>query len=181
MRGSLDQLWWPVPGWEGFYEVSNRGRVRSLDRWVEGQRRRFWPGVELTPRMGSGGYLSVTLHRAGDQWQVMVHRLVMLTFAGACPDGNEVAHENGIRTDNRLSNLRYTTRADSHNDKRAHGTHLEGERTPAAKLTAQQARTIYQFRGAGRQVALSLAAEHGCCEDNIYAIWSGKSLGSVNQ
>jgi len=173
------ETWRAIPGWEGFYEASDQGRVRSLDRWSIGQRRRFWRGVVLQPRRGLR-YLFVTLHRPGMQRQAEIHRLVLEAFAGPCPAGREVAHGNGDPHDNRLANLRYDTRMGNNADKRRHGTHLEGERTPAAKLTAEQAQAIYQRRGEGRQTALALAAEHGCCEANVYAIWSRKSWRSVN-
>ena len=181
MRGSLDQLWWPVPGWEGLYEVSDQGRVRSLDRWVVnvlGHRRKL-PSVSLLGRKAGAGYLMVTLCKSGVQWREYVHRLVLLAFVGPCPDGCQAAHGNGILTDNRLENLRWTTIQLNHADKRAHGTHQEGEKAPGARLTAQQAIAIYRQRGQGHQTAIRLAAEYGCTRTNVLAIWRGKSWRSV--
>jgi hypothetical protein len=177
MNAIIGEEWKAVPGWEGCYEVSDRGRVRSLDRWVVNQRRRFWAGKVLTPRKATNGYVFITLHDAPRRWQVDIHRLVALTFIGICHDGLEVAHGNGKKDDNRLSNLRYDTRKGNHNDKRMHGTHRQGETHPGAKLTAADALTIYAARATC--AASIMAAVYGCTVGNIYAIWNGKSWCST--
>jgi NUMOD4 motif len=76
-----EEHWAPIPGWHGFYEVSNRGRVRSVDREVtrtDGQRHRF-SGRILRQQPGRGGP-SVVLQRPGGRRHVCVHKLVEAAF-----------------------------------------------------------------------------------------------------
>ncbi len=113
--------WRSVVGYEGIYEVSSKGRVRSLDRMVHN-------GRALHPKAGQllsayrGNYSKVRLKRGdgGRTWNV--HTLVALAFLGLCPEGMEVCHNNGDPHDNRLSNLRYDTHVANSLDRREHGT-----------------------------------------------------------
>lgn len=131
---STHERWLPVPGYEGSYEVSDHGKVRSLDRKVhrtDGLTRIFY-GKTMSPNvMPHGGHLSVCLsggtrkNRKG----AYIHRLVMAAFVGPCPEGMEVCHNNGNPTDNRLTNLRYGTAADNRSDSVKHGTHPNTAKT----------------------------------------------------
>jgi len=118
------ERWKPVVGYEGLYEVSDQGRVRSLDRWYDRPAsrrkpkpwRRCYPGqmISLTPN--GAGYPRVNLHRNRKREEKLVHWLVLEAFVGPCPDGEEGLHGNDIKTDNRLSNLRWGTRSDNVKD-----------------------------------------------------------------
>lgn len=92
------ETWKPVVGYEGLYEVSDWGRVKSVGRGKE----RI---LKLTPN--TLGYLQVSLHKNGEQKTCKVHQLVMRAFVGECPDGYEVDHYDWDRKNNRLNNLRY--------------------------------------------------------------------------
>lgn len=104
------ERWRPVSGYEGHYEVSDRGRVRSLDRTIQmrnGRTRRI-KGKLIKPivhRSGSAeGYAYVNLAKGGTSVATIVHRLVVDAFvAGGAT--NEVRHANGNRSDNTLPNL----------------------------------------------------------------------------
>lgn len=117
-----DIEWRTIPGWEGFYEVSNDGQVRSLER----VNRR---GIAVPSRILKlsmtvrGGYPRVSLCDAGKKSYKTVHRLVMMTFVGECPEGLEVLHGDGDPTNNRLSNLSYDTHAENTRDTVRHGRH----------------------------------------------------------
>jgi hypothetical protein len=104
------EVWKLVPEYDGKYEVSDQGRVRSF--------RRYPQGVILRPGRMPGGHLSVALGRGNSQ---CVHKLVLLTFVGAAPDKHECLHINGIPNDNRLTNLRWGTRSENMKDAYAHG------------------------------------------------------------
>lgn len=90
-----DQLetWKSVPGFEGAYEVSDHGRVRSLDRVTDRGRR--WKGKIMTPSTMPRGYQVVTLWRGGKQETALVHRLVLFAFEGIAPAGMEALHGDG--------------------------------------------------------------------------------------
>lgn len=125
------EIWKAIPGYEGFYEVSDQGRVRSLDRIVpasNGTSRRL-RGKIKAPQTGAEGYLMVTLYRGSEGRTMTVHRIVMNTFAGPRPEGMERCHNNGDRTDNRLANLRYDTRSENMFDTVRHGTNDRKNRT----------------------------------------------------
>jgi hypothetical protein len=118
----MEEIWKDIPGYEGRYQVSDQGRVRSVDRVVQSINHytrqpfdRHLKGQILRPgRFTSSGHVSVILgHKA---WCSPVHTLVMLAFVGPCPEGMEVCHNNGIASDNRLANLRYDTRSENVKD-----------------------------------------------------------------
>lgn len=117
------EQWRPVVGFEGSYEVSNHGRVRSLPRYVNSKycQRRI-PGKILTPFAKTYGHLAVHLSAGKRRVNRHIHRLVMEAFVGPCPDGMECCHNNGDASDNRLTNLRWDTSASNTADVTAHGT-----------------------------------------------------------
>lgn len=121
---STTEQWKPIPGWEGYYEASDMGRVRSIRRTVKttsGQR--TFLGQILNPAASADLHFTVGLYRDGAGKCMRVHRLVMAAFVGPCPDGMEVCHNNGNPADNRLVNLRYDTRSENMIDASIHGTH----------------------------------------------------------
>ena len=105
--------WRDVIDFEGCYQVSSLGRVRSLDRTVHlscGQARQY-RGKILKPGLDKrSGHLKVWLARRESEW---IHRLVCGAFHGPCPDGHEVLHDNHNPADNNLRNLRYGTRSEN--------------------------------------------------------------------
>ena len=113
------EVWKDIPGYEGEYQASNEGRIKSLERkavsknWYTGEPfYRTVPERILRPgRYCKGGHVSVIL-RKGTSGKP-VHQLVMKTFIGEPPSGMEVLHINGVPTDNHLSNLRYGTRTEN--------------------------------------------------------------------
>jgi hypothetical protein len=124
----MEEEWREIPGFPG-YEASDTGRVRSF---LNTQRRRVERPKVLCPYIGKSGYASVALNNK-TQW---VHRLVLLAFGGApSSQGLECCHINGVRADNRASNLRWGTRIENRHDSLRHATRARGERSPQAKLT----------------------------------------------
>lgn len=109
------EIWLPVVGYEGLYEVSNLGNVRSVDRVVSVRNRwgdvseRRYTGKMLTACASGSGHLVVALYRQGVRTTPNVHRLVLAAFVGPCPDGMECCHWDDDPTNNRLENLRWDT------------------------------------------------------------------------
>jgi len=98
----LRERWRDIRGYEGSYQVSDQGRIRSLDR-IDGQGRN-WKGRILRPkgRRNGKGYLNVCLSggsKAHKEYRE-IHRLVLETFRGPCPHGLEGCHRNGMAREN---------------------------------------------------------------------------------
>lgn len=105
----MSEQWLPVYRFEDNYEVSNYGRVRSLERWVAGRNgsQRRLQGQMLQPRKREDGAMAVNLWKDNKYQQRLVHRLVLESFDRPQPRGTEAAHINLIPHDNRRENLRW--------------------------------------------------------------------------
>lgn len=106
-----EEKWIAVDGYEGIYEVSNLGNVRSLDREIavtKGGTRRL-SGANLNPCTGDGGYVRCVLHKDGGSKTVYVHQLVARAFCSGEESGKDVNHINARKHDNRASNLEWVT------------------------------------------------------------------------
>jgi hypothetical protein len=132
-----------VKGFEGFYEVSDQGRVRSLERQVK-----KWDGFrtvkarELKPHKKSNGYLDVTLFRENRRFIKGIHCLVAEAFLEKPLGADRVLHNNDIKTDNRLANLRWGTHQENMKDAIRNGRCPKGEEAVWSKLTAEQVLAI---------------------------------------
>jgi hypothetical protein len=124
---SSDEEWRSVPGYDR-YQISNRGRIKRLERdeLVGGRYARRKPERLLRP-WSRKGYLFVLLYDEKHRRQLAVHRLVLLTFAGECPPGMETRHLNGVRDDNRWpENLCWWTPSENVADAFRHGKRARG-------------------------------------------------------
>lgn len=132
MTTLLLDYWKPVVGFEGRYEVSVTGAVRSLERRARvgnGATRLVWATL-LKPGLASNGYYTVALGRGNSR---TLHSLIAEAFIGPCPTGHEVLHKDGRRINSRLSNLRYGTRRENISDAVAHGTWMSPSRAEHCK------------------------------------------------
>jgi hypothetical protein len=134
--------WRAIPGWVGFYEVSDEGCVRSLRA-----------GRELKPIRKNHGYYCVSLRRGSRNEQRLIHLQVLRAFVGEPPVGHEGCHNDGDKANNRLSNLRWDTRRNNHQDKYAHGTMSRGEKHPFAKLTEAAVRRLRSGESSAKEIA----------------------------
>lgn len=103
------EIWKPVSGYEGFYEVSNLGRVKSLPRWVNTANggKQYRPGKVLKPQF-NGAYYHVRLSVHHKIKIFLVHRLVAKSFIAPIEGKPWVNHINGIKTDNEVWNLEWS-------------------------------------------------------------------------
>lgn len=140
----MTEEWKPVPDVPG-YEASSLGRVRSLPRKSKGGKN--VPGKILSLQTNRAGYKTVSMGE--DHLTKSVHRIVAKAFHGMPPDGMEVCHNNGVKSDNRPENLRYGTRRENLLDRNAHGTGVVGEKNPMAKLTDYETQFIHFMKICG--------------------------------
>jgi hypothetical protein len=154
------EVWKPVVGFEGLYEVSNLGTVRSTGRGKAWQTSRL-----MKPSIDRRGYANVALSNGVTRRTTRaVHRIVLEAFAGCRPSGMECRHLNGDKRDNRLRNLQWGTPKENAADRRKHGQQPE-------KLTASQVEEIRAradaWRAAGRSFYRMLAREYGVSSSHI--------------
>lgn len=134
------EVWKDVPGYEGKYQASTMGRIRSLVKQKPGK----FLILKQYPEVG--GYLCVHMRPTGRLRKV--HVIVLTAFVGPKPPKLCGAHLNGIRTDNRLENLKWCTYKENLSHKVLHGTHKEGESISWSKLTNHSVkciRALYNF------------------------------------
>ena len=107
----MEESWKPVVGYEGLYEVSDLGRVRSLDRVVKGKRNSKWErkGRILQQADRGNGYYAVCLHKSGTQKMYLVHRLVAVAFIPNPFNKPCVNHLDENKQNNAISNLEWAT------------------------------------------------------------------------
>ena len=135
--------WLPVPDYEGFYEVSNLGCVRSCDRVVKNYRARTGVCVRRGSimRLNNGRYKSVMLCRDGVERTHLVHRLVALAFVKG-DHSLTVDHINKDKHDNRADNLRWIPHSENARLGTVDQVVATGVNSTLSKLTAEQVRAI---------------------------------------
>ena len=147
--GKTLEEWRPVPGFEGLYQVSSLGNVKSMQR--DYHRRNRWGGVTiatfpektLKPSVTPLGYRRVVLQDRGKVRRTEIHRLVCEVFHGSPPSpSHHAAHIDGTPGHDGAHNVRWATPAENARDRIKHGTNLPGEENPNAKLSWEQAQMI---------------------------------------
>lgn len=162
---SMIEEWRPVAGYEGWYEVSDQGRVRSVERVVpngKGGTKRMKAKMMTCTGRESQRYLFVTLCKNNKVKRFLVHRLVLEAFTGPCPTGMETLHGDGGPYDNRLVNLCWGTKEENSRDKWLQDSMPHGEKHSRAKLTADQVRAIRQDCRTHDEVAQSYGVSKSC-------------------
>lgn len=157
------ERWRDVIGYEGLYQVSDLGRVRSVDRVVhhyrggpcrlKGRIIRAVPHVPIR-------YLAVGLHKDGHRRVVYIHRLVMAAWVGPCPVGHEVRHGPEGVADNSVGNLCYGTRSENMYDGRRDGT--------------GRGRSVTRDDGVEFVNMIVAGEETGCAHQSIWACCNGR-------
>ena len=130
----MSEVWRDIEGYEGLYQVSNQGRVKSLER-----KDRLGRTVKeriLKPGVVGSGYLMISLCTGGKQKMFSVHRLVCQAFHENPDNKPQVNHINEDKTDNRACNLEWSTAKENMN----HGTHNERVAKARSKPVGQYTR-----------------------------------------
>ena len=153
---TVNEVWNPVVGYEGLYEVSNLGRVRGLQR-----------GKILKQRTDKDGYMRVTLFKEGKRKDKRAHRVVIQAFVGEHPEGMETRHLDGDRTNNNINNLQWGTSSENTMDTVKHGrhNHASKERCKYGHAKIPENTTAYG-REEGKRICLACSRARAYRHDN---------------
>lgn len=155
--------WKSVAGYEGIYEVSNWGRVRTSLNINFGH---YKPGKVFNLHLGKNGYFMVGLWRDKKRVPTTVHSLVLETFVSPRPTGMVCRHLDGDRTNNAVNNLQWGTYEENSADRKGHGTANAGSRHGMSKLTEETVLRIRAFAEIGN-TNRSIAKLFGLTPSNV--------------
>jgi hypothetical protein len=182
-RTIAPEAWKPIPGFEGSYEASTHGRIRSLDRIVNFAASASQPEHEkrlrgkILRRSFTKGYPCVSLYRGSVRTQKMVHAVIAETFLGPRPPGTLACHGNGVRTECDVDNIYWGTPQDNADDRIRHGNNLPGSQNRNSKLLESDIEEIRRL--AASMTQQSLAAKFGVSQSRISSIINNTSWRHV--
>ena len=160
-----EEVWKDIPGYEGRYQASSWGRIRSVDHYVT----RLVKGRILRPRIRKEGYPIVTLSGVGPK---DVHRLVALAFHGKAGPGQQVRHLDGKKLNSRPENLAWGTQSENEFDKYIHF----GKR---CKLSISEVREIRHRVNEQREPVHTVARDYGVTPETIRQAAKGVTFSWV--
>lgn len=163
--------WKAVVGFEGFYEVSQMGNVRSLQRQIETSRGvRTLNARRMTPFANDKGYWKVAITKHGTEHWKCIHKLVAEAFLQNPLMLPEVDHIDGDKNNNGFSNLRWSSRLDNIRSAWNLGLYPSGAEINSAKLSEQQVREIRQLYSDHSTPVRTLAKLYGVGSSTIFRI-----------
>src|SRR6266853_893961 len=174
----MSEIWVAIPNYEGAYEVSNLGRVKSLQRMVNNSNPNTMRSIRTKILSTKGKkYKMVSLSIPNKRRRAFcVHELVLLVFSGPRPEGYEGRHLDGNRDNNHISNLKWGTPKENCDDRLRHGRMARGSKNGMSKLTAKQILEIKHLIDRG--IPLNKIAERfGISSPHISDIKNGKRWG----
>ena len=127
----MQEIWKDIPSYEGLYQISNYGNVKSIKR-----------DKILKPQVNGRGYLSVGLSKNGKHKTFRLNRLVMITFVGYVEGKDQVNHIDGDKTNNRLDNLEWCTQSENMIHAFANGLYKKKKRR-VRKIRCKETGDIY--------------------------------------
>ena len=174
-----EEIWQPIVGFEGIYEISNLNRVKSLERTITYINRwgtetnRTFKSCIVRPSTDKNGYLFVTLKKNGTETHKTIHRLIAEAFIPNPENKPTVNHKNHIRTDNRIENLEWATYPEQIDDE---------WKNNAVKSHYKQSKQVYQYsldnsfialyssiKCAAKKCNLSKTGIKNCCEGGYFS------------
>ena len=151
-RMTMTEKWCDVAGYEGLYQVSDFGRVRSLDRTTirsDGKICHYRGKLLKISPCVAGEYSGVTFSVDGVCRTMLIHRLMLLSFVGPPAEGEECRHLDGNGRNNCLENLKWGTSKENAADSIRHGTFVRGEKVWCSRLRELDVHAIRFWAKAG--------------------------------
>lgn len=183
MENLKNEVWTTIIGYDGLYEVSNHGRVKSLKRFnpKSGKGGRWYSEKMLKLREDKDGYLTVCLTKDGKRKLCKVHRLTLSSFSGEEKD-LQVNHIDGNKQNNHIDNLEWSTCSD--NQIHAHKIGLKnqkGSKNNASKLTEYQVLEIAELLKNKNITMRSIAKKYSVDDETIRHIKIRKTWNHVTK
>ena len=157
------EIWRDIQEYEKLYKVSNYGKIKRLIGWKCCRER------ILKPNDNGRGYNWVYLSKNNIRRKYYVHRLVLSSFVGSCPNGMEGCHNDGKTKNNFVENLRWDTHKNNNLDKIKHGTLVCGSKIKQSKLSNQNVIDIIN-RYMNGESGTNIAKDFGVKFTAIYRI-----------
>lgn len=185
----IEEKWKDIEGYEGLYQVSNLGNIKSLERKVLCKNGEFKTIHEKNrkPFKDKDEYLGLTLSKNGKLQTIKVHREVAKAFIPNNNNKEQVNHIDGNKNNNIISNLEWCTNQENRNHAIKNGlANQRGEHNPMSKLTLELAKEIRElYRKDKNKYKIKVLADmFGVCFQNIHGIityrtWKEKNWGTV--
>lgn len=180
----MEEIWRNISGYKGIYQVSNLGRVRSLDREVYNKGNNTLckvKGKVLKPNKDKGGYQYTIFYDSVLNFRktYKIHRLVALYFVDGYEEGLEVNHINGIRDDNRSENLEWCTRSHNIRDTFKRGRVAHSEHNNSSKLQNRDVGVIASLYDSGVSQSI-IAKAFGVSQTTISNVINNKHYKNSN-
>lgn len=177
--GKGNEVWSPIKNYEGLYEVSNMGRVRSLDRKqsraIVGLETYVKKGRVLSPRLQRQGYQLVALFKKGEREDKLIHRIVAESFIPNPLKKETVNHKDNVKGNNVVNNLEWATQSENSKHAFENGFNSnKGEKNPSRKLNSKEVRRIKMALGCGMS-ARELGNIYNVHKSTIKSIRTGRN------
>lgn len=176
--------WKSVKGYEGYYEVSNYGNVRSVHRVLtyNNGALREWTSIPIKQHIRKR-YLSVLFNKKATAKHYCVHRLVATAFIGDCPEGLQVNHKDGIKNNNFQWNLEYVTAKENiqHSYRYGLNNKVYGENVSNSVLSNKQAEEIRIKYKTGKYFYKDLAKNYGVSDTLIGNLIRNKTYSRLEK
>ena len=134
---TMKEIWKDIPKYEGYYQASNLGRIKSLEKKHGRNYSRLKPECILSPAHDKNGYTYLRLSKKGKSKTFKVHRIILYTFKGE--SDKDINHKNGIKDDNKLYNLEYCTQKENN----IHAYKLGLKKPVYKKIICNETKKIY--------------------------------------
>lgn len=176
-----EEEWRNVAGYEGHYEVSNLGRIKSMDRILQNKngKRCRWKARIMTPGKDKCGYEHLSLNLNGKRQPLQVHRIVATAFIPNPENKPQINHIDCRKANNAASNLEWSTHDENIQHAVKNSLHRRGAENGNAKLTESSVSEMRSKYKTGKFSQADLGREYGIAATTICQILSRKRWGHI--
>lgn len=176
------EIWKDIEGYEGIYQVSDEGNVRSLDRITKYKNtihKMKLSGKPIKGNTNTRGYRYVNLCKNSNKKTITVHRLVMKHFIPNHENKSEINHIDGNKTNNKLSNLEWVTSKENYDHSVSIGLRKNRYKGNNPKLNENEVKAIREMYDSGNYTQKEIAEKYDVNRNTIGDLLSRKSWSWV--